>query len=95
MAPIAVPSAWCHLMPPRNAAAFALVAAMALTGANVAFGKAIAAAIPVYVFVFFRFAVASVALLPLAYREPGPRLACMSPGQWRDLALENKGVRYR
>ena len=32
---------------------------MALTGANVAFGKAIAAEVPVYLFVLFRFAVAS------------------------------------
>src|SRR3989304_1471580 len=47
---------------PRLAAVLLLVAAMTLTGANVAFGKAIAAEIPVYAFVLFRFAVASAAL---------------------------------
>jgi drug/metabolite transporter (DMT)-like permease len=71
----------------RLAAALSLVAAMALTGANVAFGKAIAAAVPVYLFVIFRFAVASVALAPMARGEPGPRLSCMSWAQRRDLAL--------
>lgn len=71
----------------RLAAALSLVAAMALTGANVAFGKAIAAAVPVYLFVVFRFAVASVALAPMARGEPGPRLSRMSWTQWRDLAL--------
>src|SRR4029079_12333682 len=74
-------------MPPRLLAALSLVAAMALTGANVAFGKAIAAAVPVYMFVLFRFAVASLALAPMAAAEPGPRLARMSLGEWRDLAL--------
>ena len=74
-------------MPPRPLAALLLVAAMALTGANVAFGKAIVAAIPVYVFVLFRFAVASLALGPMARGEPGPKLSDMNRGQWRDLAL--------
>ena len=74
-------------MPPRLLAALSLVAAMALTGANVAFGKAIAAAIPVYIFVLFRFVVASLALGPMAAAEPGPKLAQMSRGEWRDLML--------
>jgi drug/metabolite transporter (DMT)-like permease len=74
-------------MPPRLLAALSLIAAMALTGANVAFGKAIAAAIPIYVFVLFRFAVASVALAPMARAEPGPKLFQMSGSEWRDLAL--------
>lgn len=74
-------------MPPRLPAALALVAAMALTGSNVAFGKAIAGAVPVYIFVLFRFAVASLALAPMAAAEPGPKLAQMSPRQWRDLVL--------
>jgi drug/metabolite transporter (DMT)-like permease len=60
---------------------------MTLTGANVAFGKAIVAAVPIYVFVLFRFIVAGAALAPLAAAEPGPRLKDMSTGQWRDLAL--------
>ncbi len=39
---------------------------MALTGSNVAFGKAIVTAVPVYVFVLLRFIVASLALAPMA-----------------------------
>src|SRR6478672_8541996 len=74
-------------MPPRLLAALSLIGAMALTGANVAFGKAIAVAIPIYVFVLFRFIVASLALAPMALREPGPKLSGMSWVQWRDLAL--------
>ena len=60
---------------------------MALTGTNVAFGKAIVAVVPVYLFVFFRLAVASAALMPLAYGEPGPSLTQMSRKQLRDLLL--------
>src|SRR3977135_2809646 len=52
-------------MPPRLLAALSLIGAMALTGANVAFGKAIAVAVPVYIFVLFRFVVASLALAPM------------------------------
>jgi drug/metabolite transporter (DMT)-like permease len=76
-------------MPPplRLSATLSLVAAMTLTGANVAFAKALAAEVPVYVLVLFRFAVASLALALLVRREPGPRLAAMTPGQWRDLTL--------
>jgi drug/metabolite transporter (DMT)-like permease len=72
---------------PRIAAAVSLTAAMALTGANVAFGKAIAAEISVYVFVLFRFAVASAALALMVRGEPGPRLSEMTGAQWRDLTL--------
>src|SRR5437762_1718193 len=71
----------------RLRVAFSLSAARALTGANVAFGKAIAGPIPVYVFVLSRFAVASLALGPRARGEPGPKLLQMSRGEWRDLAL--------
>jgi drug/metabolite transporter (DMT)-like permease len=55
--------------------------------ANVAFGKAIVAAVPVYAFVLFRFAVASAALLLVVRGESGPRLKDMTAGQWRDLTL--------
>ena len=51
------------------------------------FGKAIAAAVPVYIFVLFRFVVASLALVPMAAAEPGPKLLQMSRREWRDLAL--------
>jgi drug/metabolite transporter (DMT)-like permease len=71
----------------RLAAAVSLTAAMTLTGANVAFGKAITAEIPVYVFVLFRFAVASAALLAVVRFESGPRLAAMTGRQRRDLVL--------
>jgi drug/metabolite transporter (DMT)-like permease len=76
-------------MPPslRLSATLSLIAAMMLTGANVAFAKAIVAEIPVYVLVLLRFAVASLALAVLAPYEPGPRLAAMTAAQWRDLAL--------
>jgi len=75
--------------PPSSAlpAALSLLAAMTLTGANVAFGKAIVAEVPVYIFVLFRFAVASAALALMVRGEPGPRLAAMSGAQWRDLTL--------
>jgi drug/metabolite transporter (DMT)-like permease len=71
----------------RTAAALSLLAAMTLTGANVAFGKAVVAAFPVYVFVLFRFVISSAALLGAASAEPGPKLKGMSFGQWRDLVL--------
>jgi drug/metabolite transporter (DMT)-like permease len=75
------------MLSPRNAAALSLFAAMTLTGANVAFGKAIVAAVPVYAFVLFRFVVASAALLLVVRGESGPKLKDMAPGQWRDLGL--------
>jgi drug/metabolite transporter (DMT)-like permease len=76
-------------MPPsaRLPAALSLLAAMALTGANVALGKAIVAELPVYVFVLFRFAVAGAALALLARGEAGPRLLAMTAVERRDLAL--------
>jgi drug/metabolite transporter (DMT)-like permease len=76
-------------MPPlsRLAAILSLVAAMTLTGANVGFAKAIVAEFPVYVFVLFRFAVASAALAVLVGREPGPKLRAMSGPERRDLVL--------
>ena len=74
-------------MPPRFFPALSLVAAMTLTGTNVAFGKTIAVAIPIYVFGLFRFAVASVALAPMARGETGPTLLQMRPREWLDLVL--------
>ena len=75
------------LLPLRLGAILSLIAAMTLTGANVAFAKSIVAEFPVYVFVLFRFAVASFALALLAKGEGGPRLSAMTAAQWRDLAL--------
>jgi drug/metabolite transporter (DMT)-like permease len=75
------------MLPLRLSATLSLLAAMMLTGSNVAFAKAIAAEFPVYVFVLFRFAVASLALAPLALAEPGPRLSAMTAAEWRDLTL--------
>ena len=76
-------------MPPisRPAAALSLIAAMTLTGANVAFARAIVAEFPVYVFVLFRFVVASLALAFLVRGEPGPKLSAMRGAEWRDLTL--------
>jgi drug/metabolite transporter (DMT)-like permease len=71
----------------RLAAAASLLAAMALTGANVAFGRAIAAECPIYLFLLFRFLVASAALAPLVRSEPGPRLRAMGRTERRDLVL--------
>jgi len=75
------------LPPSRLAAALSLIAAMTLTGANVAFAKAIVAEFPVYVFILFRFLVASAALALLVRGEPGPKLAAMTVAEWRDLTL--------
>lgn len=76
-------------MPPvsRLAAALSLLAAMTLTGANVAFGKAVIAEFPIYVFVLFRFVVATLALLAIVRTEAGPKLREMTRGQGRDLML--------
>jgi drug/metabolite transporter (DMT)-like permease len=76
-------------MPPstRLSAALSLIAAMALTGANVALAKAIVGEVPVYIFVLFRFAVASAALALLVRGEPGPKLADMQGAERRDLIL--------
>lgn len=71
----------------RLAAASSLLAAMTLTGANVAFGKAVIAEFPIYVFVLFRFVVATVALLLVVRTESGPKLRDMAFGQQRDLVL--------
>ena len=71
----------------RLAAALSLIAAMTLTGANIAFGKAVVAAFPIYVFVLFRFAVSCLALMAIAPTEDGPRLKEMSRREQRDLVL--------
>ena len=71
----------------RLAAALSLIAAMTLTGANVAFGKAVVASFPIYVFVLFRFMVSCLALMLIAPTESGPRLKDMSRGAQRDLVL--------
>lgn len=75
------------MSPNSRLAAFSLVCAMALTGTNVAFGKVIVGAVPVYLFVVFRFAVASLALAPMVRGEPGPKLSRMRVAEWRDLLL--------
>jgi drug/metabolite transporter (DMT)-like permease len=74
-------------LPRRLAALLSLTAAMVLTGANVVLGKVIVAEVPVYLFMLFRFLVSTAALLPLAYREPGPKLRQMRARQVRDLAF--------
>ncbi len=74
--------------PTRLVAFLTLVTAMCFTGANVPFGKAIVEAIPVPVFLLFRFSIATAVLAVLAAREPGPRLlSSMTRIDWRDLML--------
>ena len=67
------------------APAFHSSAAMVLTGANVALGKAIVAEVPIYLFMLFRFLLSTAALLALVHWEPGPKLRQMRAGQVRDL----------
>jgi drug/metabolite transporter (DMT)-like permease len=53
----------------------------------VAFGKAVIAEFPIYVFVLFRFVVATAALVVIVRAEPGPKLRQMAAGEQRDLVL--------
>ena len=62
-----------------------LVAAMALVGANVAFGKTLAREVPIHAFLVFRFLVSSLVLWVLARGEAGPRLASMTGAELRQL----------
>jgi drug/metabolite transporter (DMT)-like permease len=71
----------------RLAALASLIAAMVLTGANVVLAKAIVAEIPVFLFMLFRFALSTAALLALACREDGPKLRDMHGRELRDLLL--------
>jgi drug/metabolite transporter (DMT)-like permease len=64
-----------------------LMAAMTLTGANVPLAKAIVTEVPLYAFLFFRFAIASAALTPLVRLEDGPRLRDMPLSDLRDVSL--------
>lgn len=66
----------------RLAALLSLTVAMVLTGANVVLGKAIVAEAPVYPFIFHRFLVSTAALLPLVYRQAGPKLRQMRAGRF-------------
>lgn len=63
-----------------------LMCAMTLTGANVPLAKAIVADIPLFAFLFFRFALASAALAVLVPFEAGPRLRQMPASAVRDVA---------
>jgi|GEM_PF-2050802 len=71
----------------RFAASLSLLAAMMFTGANVPFGKLIIEDMPIYIFLAFRFLIASAALAVLVRSEPGPRLRSMTAGQWCDLVI--------
>lgn len=73
-------------MKPSSAALLFLVMAMMLTGSNVPLAKSIVAELPLYAFLFFRFAVSVVALGMFAHYEPGPRLVEMRPRQMVDMA---------
>jgi len=71
----------------RSSALISLIAAMSFTGANVPFGKAIVLEIPVLVFLAFRFAVASLALVVVVRDEPGPRLTILDARRWGEIAV--------
>lgn len=64
-----------------------LVAAMAMTGANVPLGKALMASIPLATFLLLRFAVATAALALLIPFEPGPPLRSLTVRQWLSIAV--------
>lgn len=55
-------------------ALLSLMCAMTLTGANVPLAKVIVADVPLYAFLFFRFALSTAALVVLVRTEPGPPL---------------------
>jgi drug/metabolite transporter (DMT)-like permease len=62
-----------------------LIAAMVLTGANVALGKAIVAEVPICIFMLFRFLLSTAALSALVHWQARPKLRQMRAGQVRDL----------
>ena len=68
-------------------AMLSLTAAMALGGANVAFGKALMVEIPVATLLALRFALATAALALIAPFEPGPPLRSLSLRQWSAVAV--------
>ena len=67
---------------PRPVAMLCLIAAMALTGANVPLAKGIVAQIPAEPLLLIRFALAAALLAALAPFEPGPRLSSLGARQW-------------
>ncbi len=67
---------------PRLLAMICLLAAMAMGGANVPFGKAIVSELPVEAFMLIRFALATVVLAMLVPLEAGPSLAALSWRGW-------------
>lgn len=69
-----------------SGALFSLMCAMTLTGANVPLAKVIVADIPLYAFLFFRFALSTAALAVLVRWEAGPKLRDMSPRARVDMA---------
>lgn len=64
-----------------------LVASMAMTGANVALGKIIAAEIPTGIYILFRFVVSAAALALLLPTETGPPLTSMRRREALQIAL--------
>jgi len=71
----------------RHIAALYLFAAMMLTGANLPLGKLLVSEIPIYLFIFYRFLLCSIALALLVGREEGPLLRSMTGTQLRDVVL--------
>lgn len=67
---------------PRPLAMLYLIAAMALTGANVPLAKVLASAMPAEILLALRFAIASLLLVVVARGEAGLRLASLEWRQW-------------
>ncbi len=72
---------------PRSLAMLCLIAAMAMTGANVPIAKLLIAAMPADVLLALRFALAAALLALLVRHEPGPRLASLDRRQWGAVAV--------
>lgn len=72
---------------PRPLATLCLIAAMAMTGANVPLAKLLLAAMPPEVLLAMRFALASAVLALLVRAEPGPRLSSLTPRHWGTVAV--------
>lgn len=71
----------------RPTAMLLLIASMAMTGANVPIAKSILAEIAPEQLLLWRFALASLVLLPLSALEKGPALSSLTRRQWGLVAI--------
>ena len=71
----------------NTTAMLSLIAAMAMTGANVPLSKMLLAEMPPEILLLLRFGLASLALMLLARGEAGPLLRQLDGRQWRTVAM--------